>query len=153
MSTITSPDCRAGKCHVCSGDAWDFDRDAPTACEHRCHRPAPVDDPTFGDGKITVGGIPAEQRYSPVDGAPVPGTGACNVVRLEHSNAELLAQVDSLTTALSSANDTTEAVRAENENLIAQLGRARGLTRDEVLTGLRGTPAAYCPAGPETASS
>lgn len=115
-----------------------------------------VDDPTHGDGKITVAGVPAEHRYStvdplfsPVDNAPVPGTGAANVVRLQHRNTELLAQVESLTAALRSANDTIESVGDENDNLIGQIGRARGLSRDQVLTGLRGTPSAYCPAGPD----
>lgn len=33
----TSPDCAAGKCHACSGDAWHVALDALTDCEHPCH--------------------------------------------------------------------------------------------------------------------
>lgn len=51
------------------------------------------------------------QLYSPVDGAPVPGTGASNVVHLEQRNRQLLAEVEALTTALASANTTIETLR------------------------------------------
>ena len=34
-----SPDCRAGKCGACTGDAFDLLLDALTECEHTCHRP------------------------------------------------------------------------------------------------------------------
>lgn len=115
-----------------------------------------VDDPTHGDGKITVAGVPAEHRhitadplFSSVDGAPVPGTGAANVVRLQQRNTELLAEVRSLTIALHSANQTTEALRAENDQFVDALARARGLNRDQLLASMRATPAAYCPAGPD----
>lgn len=33
----TSPDCRAGKCRACSGDAWDDERDVLVPCSHDCH--------------------------------------------------------------------------------------------------------------------
>jgi len=32
-----SPDCTAGKCGACSGDAWDFAKDHRVDCEHDCH--------------------------------------------------------------------------------------------------------------------
>lgn len=32
-----SPDCRAGKCTACNGDAWSDRLDAHTDCEHPCH--------------------------------------------------------------------------------------------------------------------
>ena len=32
-----SPDCRAGKCTACTGDAWSDRLDAHTDCEHPCH--------------------------------------------------------------------------------------------------------------------
>lgn len=35
----TSPDCKAGKCSACTGDAWSDKLDAVTECEHPCHRP------------------------------------------------------------------------------------------------------------------
>lgn len=31
-----SPDCAQGKCTACSGDAWDDEADAPTACDCPC---------------------------------------------------------------------------------------------------------------------
>lgn len=35
--SATSPDCRAGKCRACSGDAWDDERDVLVPCSHDCH--------------------------------------------------------------------------------------------------------------------
>lgn len=35
-----SPDCRAGKCTACVGEAWDEDADEVTECEHACHEAA-----------------------------------------------------------------------------------------------------------------
>ena len=32
-----SPDCKAGKCTACTGDAWSDRLDAHTDCEHPCH--------------------------------------------------------------------------------------------------------------------
>ena len=32
-----SPDCRAGKCSACTGDAWSDKLDAHADCEHPCH--------------------------------------------------------------------------------------------------------------------
>lgn len=32
-----NPDCEQGKHTACSGDAWDFARDAPKACGCDCH--------------------------------------------------------------------------------------------------------------------
>lgn len=32
-----SPDCKAGKCTACNGDAWSDRLDAHTDCEHECH--------------------------------------------------------------------------------------------------------------------
>lgn len=39
---LVSPDCRGGKHHACSGDAWDEDLDqlAACACPDLCHRDA-----------------------------------------------------------------------------------------------------------------
>lgn len=37
--TALSPDCRAGKCTACTGDAWSDRLDAHTDCEHPCHTP------------------------------------------------------------------------------------------------------------------
>jgi hypothetical protein len=34
---LLSPDCAAGKCSACVGDAWDPVRDLLTSCEHMCH--------------------------------------------------------------------------------------------------------------------
>jgi hypothetical protein len=34
---MVSPDCAAGKHVACSGGTWDFEYDAPTACECDCH--------------------------------------------------------------------------------------------------------------------
>lgn len=34
---LTSPDCKAGKCSACTGDAWSDKLDAVTECEHPCH--------------------------------------------------------------------------------------------------------------------
>lgn len=34
-----SPDCKAGKCSACTGDAWSDRLDARTDCEHPCHTP------------------------------------------------------------------------------------------------------------------
>ena len=38
-----SPDCSNApfKCGACSGDAWDDERDEPTACTCPCHKEAP----------------------------------------------------------------------------------------------------------------
>jgi hypothetical protein len=33
-----SPDCKAGKCSACVGDAWDTAKDAPANCRCDCHR-------------------------------------------------------------------------------------------------------------------
>jgi hypothetical protein len=35
---LTSPDCKAGKCSACTGDAWSDRLDAHADCEHPCHR-------------------------------------------------------------------------------------------------------------------
>jgi hypothetical protein len=40
----TSPDCAAGKCPACTGDAWDVGVDRLTDCRHHCH------DKGAGDG-------------------------------------------------------------------------------------------------------
>ena len=32
-----SPDCAAGKCPACTGDAWDTGKDRLTDCQHDCH--------------------------------------------------------------------------------------------------------------------
>lgn len=34
---FVSPDCAAGKCSACTGDAWDVERDAVVPCQHDCH--------------------------------------------------------------------------------------------------------------------
>jgi hypothetical protein len=37
MTAAVSPDCRAGKCKACSGDAWDEAADVLTTCRCDCH--------------------------------------------------------------------------------------------------------------------
>lgn len=37
MSTWLSPDCAAGKCRACTGEAWNHDNDYLTYCGCRCH--------------------------------------------------------------------------------------------------------------------
>ena len=32
-----SPDCAAGKCPACTGDAWDTGKDRLIDCQHDCH--------------------------------------------------------------------------------------------------------------------
>lgn len=39
MTAILSPDCKAGKCRACTGDAWDHVADAPAVCPCECHAP------------------------------------------------------------------------------------------------------------------
>jgi len=41
MTVAVSPDCRAGKCKACSGDAWDEAADALTTCRCGCHADRP----------------------------------------------------------------------------------------------------------------
>jgi len=37
MTAKLSPDCRAGKCAACVGQAWDDDTDEAAACPCACH--------------------------------------------------------------------------------------------------------------------
>jgi len=37
MTASLSPDCRAGKCAACVGQAWDDDTDEAAACPCECH--------------------------------------------------------------------------------------------------------------------
>lgn len=37
---LLSPDCAAGKCSACTGDAWDNRGDRLDTCDHHCHQRA-----------------------------------------------------------------------------------------------------------------
>lgn len=51
-----SPDCSAGKCGACVGDAWDHAADVPAPCEHACHD-AHGEDPSLPADALVRAGL------------------------------------------------------------------------------------------------